>query len=682
MKQGEVKSKVRPDLNGGFLRKQGWIIACLLLFLYYLQAVTACRHQSVTFDETSHLTGGYLLWTHPEYPHVPCNGVLAQQLAALPLLLNNLSFPDLNSATAAQWDQWGVAYSFLYFQGNSAQSVLWQGRAMIALLGLAAGLLIFLWARQLFGIQGGLISLFVFAFCPTMLSQGTLVSSDMAAAFGFLIATHAFWKATHRISVWTLLYSILGLDILVISKMSFFLISPIFALILAVRIFSSLPVQVGFGFASRRCEGWRRGIAWAGLLLTQAIGVIGILWLVYDFNYLSMKAVEIRQQLLISGPVVEGWILEMIAHSGLIPPAFVEGLTSAIRSAELRMAFLSGRYSVQGWWWFFPYAFLVKTPLASLVLILMAGPTWVLARKAPAVQRAGNEDSVRLPSLYELSPLLILAGIYVVVCVTSKLNIGYRHMLPVLPPLYIFVGMNAWWLARRKPWGKAGIAFLLSGVLAASLYVRPHYLAFFNTLAGGPKNGYRHLVDSSLDWGQDLPSLKDWLDKNDAGKKSPVYFSYFGTGNPEYYGIKSRRLPGFFDWRQREAYPLQGGVYCISATMLESVYTPYYGPWCAPYENLYRQLTGELSALDQTADDPAARMKLFQEKGQAYWEMRISAYEQLRFARLCAWLRQREPDDEVGYSILIYRLSDADVQQALSGSPVELLPAQVNLMTR
>ncbi|MDD5262498.1 MAG: hypothetical protein PHD76_11700 [Methylacidiphilales bacterium] len=677
-----MKPKTHPHLAGGFIHGWGWIIAGFLLVLYYLQAVTACRHQSVTFDETTHLTGGYLLWTHPECKHTPSNGVLAQQLAALPLLFNNLSFPELNHEPWSRMDEWGVGYSFLYTMGNSTESMLWQGRAMIALLGLAAGALVFVWSRELFGMAGGLISLFVFAFCPTMLAQGTLVSSDMAAAFGFLIATHAFWKATHRISAWTLLYSTLGLGLLIISKMSSILIALIFALILVVRIFSSLPVQVDFGFASRRCEGWRRGIAWAGLLLTQAIGVIGILWLVYDFNYLSMKAVEIRQQLLISGPVLEGWVLDAIARSGLIPPAFVEGLTSAIRSAELRMAFLNGRYSVQGWWWFFPYAFLVKTPLASLALILMAGPTWILAKRTAAAQRAGNDDSIRLPSLYELSPLLILVCVYAVVCLTSKLNIGYRHMLPMIPPLYILAGMNAWLLFQWKPWGRLAVGTLLAGVLGASLSLRPHYLAFFNSLAGGPKNGYRHLVDSSLDWGQDLPSLKDWLDKNESGKKTPVYFSYFGTGSPEYYGIKSRRLPGFFDWRQREAYPMEGGVYCISATTLQSVYNPYYGPWCVPYENLYRQLTGELSTLDQTAGNPSARLKLFQEKGQAYWEQRIAAYEQLRFARLCAWLRQREPDDEVGYSILIYRLSDADVQQALSGQPAELLPAQVDLMRR
>ena len=210
------------------------------------------------------------------------------------------------------------------------------------------------------------------------------------------------------------------------------------------------------------------------------------------------------------------------------------------------------------------------------------------------------------------------------------------------------------------------------GVLACvveSVTTWPNYLAYFNQLAGGPRQGYRHLVDSSLDWGQDLPGLARWLERNVASG-TPVYLSYFGTGNPDYYHIRAKRLPGFFDtWRQHEWYPLTGGVYAVSATMLQSVYSLAPGPWAAPYEQRYQSTLADLRAIAATSDE-AERQRLTSD----FLREKFLFFEQLRFARLCAFLRRRAPDDNVGYSILIYRLSDQDVREALYGPPAELSP--------
>ena len=81
-------------------------------------------------------------------------------------------------------------------------------------------------------------------------------------------------------------------------------------------------------------------------------------------------------------------------------------------------------------------------------------------------------------------------------------------------------------------------------LIVDSLLIFPHYLSYFNQTIGGPKNGYKHLVDSSLDWGQDLPALKKWLHKNHTGDV-PVYLSYFGSAEPEYYGLDVIPLKGF-----------------------------------------------------------------------------------------------------------------------------------------
>ena len=92
-------------------------------------------------------------------------------------------------------------------------------------------------------------------------------------------------------------------------------------------------------------------------------------------------------------------------------------------------------------------------------------------------------------------------------------------------------------------------ALLLGGQAVSAVGIYPHFLAYFSPIVGGPAQGYQHLVDSSLDWGQDLPGLKHWLDQN-RRPGEPVYLSYFGTGEPDHYGIEAVGLPGIFHFRR------------------------------------------------------------------------------------------------------------------------------------
>jgi hypothetical protein len=236
------------------------------------------------------------------------------------------------------------------------------------------------------------------------------------------------------------------------------------------------------------------------------------------------------------------------------------------------------------------------------------------------------------------------------------------------------------------------VGLALVWFVAESFRIRPHYLAYFNQLVGGPAQGCHHLVDSSLDWGQDLPGLKAWLEEQapssrhaprgepqtsigDAGahhaghdgnvKHPTVYLSYFGTGSPEYYGIQAEVLPSYFPRPKPGPVILRGGVYCISATMLQGVYLDLPGPWTDDKEKIYRELRKKLDQFDTSADQPALRAALLEEGLPSYWPRFRDAYEQLQFNRLCTVLRQREPNHQIGYSILVYLLTDAEVRAAL-----------------
>ncbi|HXG09018.1 MAG TPA: hypothetical protein VNK04_04450, partial [Gemmataceae bacterium] len=179
-----------------------------------------------------------------------------------------------------------------------------------------------------------------------------------------------------------------------------------------------------------------------------------------------------------------------------------------------------------------------------------------------------------------------------------------------------------------------------------------------------------------LDWGQDLPGLKRYLDERGWQGRGhpPVYLAYFGTGHPPHYRIDAIPLFRFHEFLpDRYPVPLTGGVYCISATVLQAVYLHAPGPWIRSHEQLYQLLSELMRMYEQ---DPAGRPALLERAasllgqfGIGTWGDVFDLYEHVRLARLCAYLRQREPDDQVGYSILIYRLTDADVDKALHGPP-------------
>jgi hypothetical protein len=278
------------------------------------------------------------------------------------------------------------------------------------------------------------------------------------------------------------------------------------------------------------------------------------------------------------------------------------------------------------------------------------------------------------------------------------LNIGHRHILPTYPPLFILAGAVGLWFrpspaqqdkratTLTAPVGprvlsavRIVILLAMAGTIVESLLIWPHYLAYFNVLAGGPRNGYRRLVDSSLDWGQDLKELKGWMDDHPADSEDSqrVYLSYFGTARPAYYGIKAQTLPNYFPhWEPHIPRPLTGGLYCTSASMMQSVYlSPYRGRWNVIFETNYQTLRGMVLKYQRLAADPDAARQLAEKPMPPDVRDAFRQYELLRFARLASFLRQREPDDQVGYSIMIYRLNDADLEKALEGPPCELWPA-------
>jgi hypothetical protein len=276
----------------------------------------------------------------------------------------------------------------------------------------------------------------------------------------------------------------------------------------------------------------------------------------------------------------------------------------------------------------------------------------------------------------------VLFAVYWGFSLTSHLNIGHRHILPTYPVLYIACGALGWAVGRAWRQSRrigrifaAAVALLLAAHARVAAGIYPHFLAYFSPLAGGPEQGYKHLVDSSLDWGQDLPALKHWLDRN-RRPGEPLYLSYFGTSEPDFYGIDGVRMAMLPDFgRPHPWFWLEPGLYAISATMLQHVYMPIRGPWTDEDERQYQQLRLNDANFRLLKADPAGHPELMREISPLQWSRAWTKFEELRFARLCHYLRVRRPDAMAGYSILIFRLSRAELDAALEGSPGDLARA-------
>jgi hypothetical protein len=215
-----------------------------------------------------------------------------------------------------------------------------------------------------------------------------------------------------------------------------------------------------------------------------------------------------------------------------------------------------GRLSQEGWWYYFPATFALKTPLALKVLLVLG-------------------FFVRPKAASGWAPWVLWwpVVVYLIVTQTRGLNIGHRHLLPLHPFLFAAAGgCAAWALAHpRRRLLLPAVSVLAAWYAFSSLRVYPHFLAHFNELAGGPAGGYRYLVDSNLDWGQDLKGLAEALRERGI---PAVKLSYFGSADPEYYGIRGEMLPSqMLPPPKSVTHRVEAGdVVAISATNLQGVY--------------------------------------------------------------------------------------------------------------
>ena len=657
----------------------------ILLLLFAYVADRSIREKSTAYDEIFHLTGGYSYWETNDYRIHPTNGNLIQRFIAAPLLLMNVEFPSTNQNSWWTPKYHGMKFGDQFFHsvGNDVDAMLRAGRRMVILLGVALGIVVHAWSRQLFGRRGALVSLALFCFSPTILAHGRLATSDLAAALALTLAVWTLWRAMHRLSARYLLASCSSAGLLAVVKFSAPLLVFMAIPMALLRLWRGGALPIEFGPIRLRVTG-RGGQMVALLLLGVALllAVWLVVWACYGFRYAAAAPDE-------KGPARFGtkWdevmsmenrtaanVITAAKDHRLFPEAYLYGLAHTLKYSEARATYLRGKCSMVGWWYFYPYCFLVKSSLAVLALLLLSVATFVFRGSAAAP--GGHRFRKLRRDAYRTAPLWILLAVYWTAAIRSNLNLGIRHLLPIYPAVFILCGATGYWFDRnhrfRKETGRFGanpkiclfILALLGFHVVESLRMHPNYLPYFNQLIGGPKNGHRHLVDHNLDWGQDLPGLARWLKERGYDKPDgpAVYFHNSGTGSPEYYGMRRFALRAFLinSVSPMNPLPLSAGIYCVGATT-EAGPNEDITRWTPRIEAGYRRALVYLRALAERYPNGAVPD-----------DARIMCQKigYMQFARLLAYFRQIDSDDHINYSIHIYYLDDRDIAAALLG-PIE-----------
>ncbi len=472
------------------------IAAGLLLILFLAEGLAFISANSQTSDEAVHLAAGYSYLARHDFRLNPEHPPLIKEISGLPVYLF-LRIPfEPDPVLWKRAEEWRIGRDFLYGSPVSGDRILAVGRLPNLLLGALLVGLAGWWAYRLWGKPAALVALALAALEPNLIAHSSLVTTDLGGTLFTFLAVYLLWEYVTAPS-WPLLLGIGAASGLALaSKYSAVALGGILAILAVVHILLggsvTLPREAGRklrgGFAPRLAQALPP-------LLVAALVAVPVLSAAYFFQGIS---------------------------------TWWTGLERVLTHQETgHHAFFLGEHSLEGWWSYFPVAFLIKTPVGSLFLILAS--FLPLRRGKPLGKN-------------EVTFLLLPVAILFAAAMNGRINIGLRHVLPVYPFLFVAASRVATFRFRRRVARGALLGIPLAATALSSLLVGPHYLAYFNELVGGPAQGYRYLSDSNIDWGQDLAGVKAYMEREGLPM---IYLSYFGNTPPGVYGIRYQYVPAF-----------------------------------------------------------------------------------------------------------------------------------------
>lgn len=487
-------------------RRAVWAAAGVVIAQVALLAWSATRH-APSWDEVGHLAAGVSHWRSGWFDAYRVNPPLARLAATWPAVLSGADI-DWSRYDPEPWQRTEFALGKRFIAQHGPDSIHYFVICRWASLPFAVlgGWVCFVWARQLYGRAAGVAAVTLWAVSPNVLAHAQLVTPDTAAAALGALACLAFsnwlrspsWPRAAGMGIAT------GFALL--AKFTLLVLGPILLAVWVVR-------------AARDRAGAREQIAQMAVAGALALYVINLGY-GFEDSFRPLGEFEFVSENFAGrgvGPAAGPMTGNRFAGTGLgrapvpLPANYLMGIDVQQRDFEQGMdSYLRGEWRKGGWWYYYLYGLLVKEPVGTLALAVLAIGT--VFRHPRGVRGV------------EVVPVACAIGIIGVVSSQTGFNHHLRYVLPALPLAYIslcrvFAPGGPRWLA-----GVGAVCIVASAV--SSLLAYPHSMSYFNELAGGPKAGPRHMHNSNVDWGQDLLFLKEWCDRHP--DRRPLYVEYSG----------------------------------------------------------------------------------------------------------------------------------------------------------
>jgi hypothetical protein len=470
------------------------VLCAILLVVHALLCTWSALSNSVMYDEFAHLPAGVAYWRYGAFNIMNLNPPLLSLWGAAPVAISDAIAPPrqpFDQMTETQ-RYWNYGEAFERANASRYQRLFVIARLAMIPLSLLGAWIVYRWASEIHGGRGGVVACSLYALCPTICAHASIVGTDVGTAVAFTAAAWLWWRFCKRPSWSRLILASIAVGVAHLCKFNAVLLWPILAAIaLCYR------------------DSWKR----ASLGLAFALGVAII---IINAGYLFAGSFRSAGSYHPRSAAVSG-IFNLIPAALPIPlpEQFVIGFDSLKWEVEQQFpGFIFGQEFQGSKWYYFPVALLLKSPLATTLLALIA-----LASIRPL--RLKRDD---LPPL--LGCVIFLLGMIFM----ANVNLGVRYVIPALPPIFVLaarvVHLSRRWIIT--------VIVLLALLIIENLSIAPRYLSFFNVAAGGPSRGQRLLNDSNFDWGQGLLDLKRWMDQSNVRR---VHLGYFGRVDPAIYGI-------------------------------------------------------------------------------------------------------------------------------------------------
>lgn len=585
-----------------FLKKHANWIAAGILIIHFIVSILVSSQESMVFDEKAHIPAAYSYVRYGDMRLNPEHPPLIKDLSGLPLLALKPSFP----LQSKEWQsgvnkQWVIGDMFVNctqpdIACNNADSLLFWSRLPIIIISIILGIVLFVWTKELGGTLAGLFAVLLYTADPNIIAHNHYVTTDIGIAAFIFFAFYFFVRFLKNPSLENIIVAGIFLGLAELSKFSAVLLFPIFGLfVILYALTKQSPKNTQNKSSFKTRVFLRYCLGFAGIIAV----CFALIWSLYAWNTFNMPA---EKTILNANQVFNGDksvqilarnIIHTLSASEFLRPFshyFLGVFMVFARVAGGNTHYFLGTVSAQASQWYFPIVFLLKETLPFLFLLIFTSfyALFLLGKTISCNKKSFSSFVSLFIHSFQNKPAQYLAIFFILfysyLSITGNLTIGFRHLFPILPFLYMLIAKTIFDFLKRREneplthkmlsWMLGVLMFIIAAIPALAY---PRYLSYFNPVTGGNKNGYKYVTDSNYDWGQDLKNLNTFIKTHNnckagiiiLGKSqcaltkdypaiNKIRVDYFGGGSPSYY-LKEAFIP-WNDQRDPET-----GWYAISS---------------------------------------------------------------------------------------------------------------------